>query len=53
MGIDNLVNFDFLHAPNKFIVINALEKLFFLKALNQDGDLTELGKKMAEFPVSP
>ena len=34
MGIDNLVEFDFIHAPNKFIIINALEKLFFLKALD-------------------
>lgn len=43
MGIDNLVDFDFIHSPNKFIVINALEKLFFLKALDEDGELTEIG----------
>ena len=31
MGIDNLVDFDFIHCPNKFVIINALEKLFFYK----------------------
>ena len=32
MGVDNLVDFDFIRSPNKFVVISALKKLFFLKA---------------------
>src|SRR6185437_11189780 len=30
-----------------------LEQLYALGALNTDGDLTKLGRRMAEFPVEP
>lgn len=34
-------------------VKRALEQLFILKALDSQGRITELGKKMAEFPLEP
>lgn len=33
--------------------MRALELLNYLSALNDDGDLTELGSMMAEFPLDP
>lgn len=33
--------------------MRALELLNYLAALNDDGDLTELGSMMAEFPLDP
>ena len=33
--------------------MRALELLNYLGALNDDGDLTELGSMMAEFPLDP
>ena len=33
--------------------MRALELLSYLAALNDDGDLTELGSMMAEFPLDP
>ena len=33
--------------------MRALELLNYLAALNDDGDLTELGAMMAEFPLDP
>ena len=33
--------------------MRALEFLNYLGALNDDGDLTELGSMMAEFPLDP
>lgn len=34
-------------------LMRALELLNYLSALNDDGDLTELGSMMAEFPLDP
>lgn len=34
-------------------LMRALELLNYLAALNDDGDLTELGSMMAEFPLDP
>lgn len=53
MGINNLVNFDFLDPPPHEMLVRALESLYALGALNDKGDLTKLGRKMAEFPLDP
>lgn len=54
MGIDReLLKFDFLDSPPKQIIMRALEQLYALSALNDEGRLTQLGRKMAEFPIEP
>ncbi|KAF2077322.1 hypothetical protein CYY_001388 [Polysphondylium violaceum] len=53
MGINDLVNFDFMDPPPSQTLISALEQLYALGALNDRGQLTKLGRKMAEFPVDP
>ena len=53
LGIDDLVHFDFMDPPPAETMIRALESLYALGALNDDGDLTKLGRRMAEFPVDP
>ena len=53
MGINDLINFDFMDPPPPETLIRALEHLYALAALNDDGDLTKLGRRMAEFPVDP
>lgn len=40
-------------APAPETLMRALELLNYLAALNDDGDLTELGSMMAEFPLDP
>ncbi|KAI8908554.1 P-loop containing nucleoside triphosphate hydrolase protein [Gorgonomyces haynaldii] len=52
-GIENVAGFDFMDKPSRQALIGALEHLFALGALDQKGQLTPLGKKMAGFPVSP
>ena len=47
MGIDNLVDFDFLDPPPHDMLVSGLEMLYALGALNDKGDLTKLGRKMA------
>ncbi|XP_054907063.1 pre-mRNA-splicing factor ATP-dependent RNA helicase DHX15 isoform X4 [Poeciliopsis prolifica] len=53
LGIDDLVHFDFMDPPAPETLMRALELLNYLAALNDNGDLTELGSMMAEFPLDP
>ncbi|CDJ37257.1 pre-mRNA splicing factor RNA helicase, putative [Eimeria tenella] len=53
MGVNDLLNFDFMDPPPVQTLINSLETLFELGALDDEGLLTKLGRKMAEFPMEP
>ena len=53
LGINNLMEFDFMDAPPAETLIRALENLYALGALNDNGALTKLGRQMAEFPTDP
>ena len=45
LGIDDLVHFDFMDPPAPETLMRALELLNYLAALDDDGNLTELGIK--------
>ncbi|GLH04522.1 ATP-dependent RNA helicase DHX8 [Gryllus bimaculatus] len=53
MGINDLLHFDFMDAPPVESLIMALEQLHSLSALDNEGLLTRLGRRMAEFPLEP
>ncbi|KAI9912062.1 hypothetical protein PsorP6_008910 [Peronosclerospora sorghi] len=53
MNINDLMAFDFMDPPPQDALVMALENLYALGALDDEGLLTRLGKKMAEFPVEP
>lgn len=53
MGINDLLNFDFMDPPPPQTLVSALEQLYNLGALDEEGLLTRLGRKMAEFPLDP
>jgi len=53
IGIDDLLHFDFMDPPPPETLIKALEQLYALSALNDQGDLTKIGRRMAEFPMDP
>lgn len=53
LGINDLVHFDFLDPPPHETLVLALEQLYALGALNHCGELTKLGRRMAEFPLDP
>lgn len=50
MGFDDLLSFDFVHPPSGEALIKTLESLFLLGALDDQGALTSLGKRMANLP---
>lgn len=53
MGISNLLTFDFLEAPSRTRLVRAMEKLYALGALGDRGELTTLGRHMAQLPIGP
>ena len=53
LGIDDIVNFDYMDPPAPDTLIRALEQLYALNALNDTGELTKLGRQMAELPLDP
>ncbi|KAJ9138456.1 Helicase associated domain-containing protein [Pleurostoma richardsiae] len=53
MGINDLLHFDFMDPPPVNTMLTALEELYQLAALDDEGLLTRLGRKMADFPMDP
>jgi ATP-dependent RNA helicase DHX8/PRP22 len=53
MGIDDVLGFDFMDKPSVQTLTDALETLWLLDALDDEGGLTKLGRRMAEFPMAP
>ncbi|XP_020225788.1 pre-mRNA-splicing factor ATP-dependent RNA helicase DEAH1 [Cajanus cajan] len=53
LGIHDLMHFDFMDPPPSEALLKALELLFALSALNKLGELTKVGRRMAEFPLDP
>ncbi|QSL64806.1 hypothetical protein MERGE_002108 [Pneumocystis wakefieldiae] len=53
LGINDLIGFDFMDPPPVKTLSRALEQLYALGALNDKGELTKVGRQMAEFPTNP
>ena len=53
VGFDDLLEFDFLDPPPKETLVNALQTLRYLGALDDDGLLTPIGERMSSLPLPP
>ncbi|KAK6590630.1 PRP43 involved in spliceosome disassembly mRNA splicing [Cryptosporidium xiaoi] len=53
LGINDLVHFDFMDPPAPETLMRALEQLYYLEAMDDEGELTHIGKLMTEFPIDP
>ncbi|CRG94001.1 pre-mRNA-splicing factor ATP-dependent RNA helicase PRP16, putative [Plasmodium gallinaceum] len=53
LNVQNIFEFDFIDIPSKESIINSLYELWILGAINNEGNLTEIGKKMILFPLDP
>lgn len=53
MGINDLLNFEFMDPPLMLTMLTALRDLYNLSALDEESYLTELGHRMADFPMEP
>eukprot|EP00919_Chromeraceae_sp_WS-2016_P052091 GHVR01123434.1.p1 GENE.GHVR01123434.1~~GHVR01123434.1.p1 ORF type:complete len:1336 (+),score=366.00 GHVR01123434.1:50-4057(+) len=53
LGVNDLMHFDFMDPPPVQTLIVALETLYELSALDDEGLMTPLGRRMAELPIEP
>lgn len=53
LGIEDLVHFDLMDPPAPETLMRALEELNYLACLDDEGDLTALGRLASEFPLDP
>lgn len=53
LGINDLIRFDFMDPPPVPTLMGSLEHLYALGSLNDRGELTRLGRRMAELPLDP
>ncbi|KAL5116791.1 Salivary acidic proline-rich phosphoprotein 1/2 [Pleosporales sp. CAS-2024a] len=52
-GVDDVLNFPFLDRPPREALEKALLQLLHLQALSDDGKISEVGLKIAKFPLTP
>lgn len=52
-GVVNVFEFDLIDKPAPEALVKAMQTLYQLGAVNGKGQLTKLGKQMAEFPTDP
>ena len=53
LGVDDLVHFDLMDPPAPETLMRALEELNYLACLDDEGNLTTLGRIASEFPLDP
>ncbi|EPZ36918.1 HA2-domain-containing protein, partial [Rozella allomycis CSF55] len=53
LGIQNLLEFDFMDPPPQETILTSMYQLWVLGALDSIGELTIMGRKMVEFPLDP
>ncbi|KFY48224.1 hypothetical protein V495_01512 [Pseudogymnoascus sp. VKM F-4514 (FW-929)] len=53
LGVKDLLDFDFMDPPPQDTITTSLFDLWALGALNNIGDLTDVGLKMTPFPMDP
>ncbi|CAJ1347261.1 unnamed protein product [Effrenium voratum] len=53
MGIDDVVNFDFMEPPDRVRLVKSLRLLYLIGALDADGSLTDLGRRISQLPLEP
>lgn len=53
LGIDNVMEFDYLDKPSRLQFEKSLKQLYLIDALNTKGELTRLGRELVSFPLEP
>ncbi|CAN4117113.1 unnamed protein product [Withania somnifera] len=53
LGIDDVINFDFIEKPDRTAIINSLWSLYLLGAITEDNKLSDVGHQMSRLPLDP
>ena len=51
--MEDLLQFHFMDSPPMDNMLNSMYQLWILGALDNTGQLTDMGRKMVEFPLDP
>lgn len=51
--VDDVLKFDYIDAPPNEAILNAMQDLYALQAIDANNALTTLGRQMADFPIEP
>ena len=52
-GIEDVLKFDYIDRPSNNLLKRSMEELLSLGALAQDGTISKIGLRMADFPLQP
>ena len=53
IGINDVINFDYLDKPDLTSIQLALKQLYQLRAISKNGELETLGYELSRFPLEP
>ena len=53
LGVRDLLQFHFMDPPPQDNILSSMYQLWVLAALDNTGELTDLGRQMVEFPLDP
>ena len=53
MGIANVIEFQYLDPPEEKMILEALKQLYYFEAIDLEGQVTALGHRIVQFPLSP
>eukprot|EP00050_Salpingoeca_kvevrii_P002345 m.191144 g.191144 ORF g.191144 m.191144 type:complete len:657 (+) comp10591_c2_seq6:77-2047(+) len=53
LGIHDVLRFPYLDPPEEVMLLEALRQLYYFDAIDRNGRVTELGRRMNEFPLPP
>lgn len=53
LGVEDLVHFDLMDPPAPETLMRALEELNYLACLDDEGELTQMGRLASQFPLDP
>ena len=53
MGIENVLDFQYLDPPEERMILEALRQLYYFQAIDREGRVTTLGQRLVAFPLQP
>jgi ATP-dependent RNA helicase DHX8/PRP22 len=53
LGISRPSCFDFIEKPADELMVQAYKHLFYIGAINENGEVTQLGREISRFPLDP
>jgi HrpA-like RNA helicase len=53
IGVDDVLNFDYMERPADKLILKAVKELYMLGALEENSSLSEFGRELCKYPLEP